>query len=239
MRFRRMLMTSALGLVAAGAAWSAAGAQTDAARMDAAKMDGDWVHLTGDVVFTAGDELGLDYGDGFILVEMDDQDSFREASLVDVGDRITVRGRVDADFAELKSVEADTVFVHDQGVLYKTSYADDEPDIDFAIVSFGYANPLAAAEEGTTISASGTIEAIDGETFTLDAAGWNVQVDTAEIAYSPFRTRGVADPRRTVLEVGDRVRVTGEVSEDMFNRNVLAATSLVMLEDASRRPESG
>jgi len=72
-----------------------------------AKPDDSWISISGTVVNPKDDTFMLDYGQGTILVEMDDWDGVGEAYALIDGDRVTVYGAVDDGlFDERQSKQA-------------------------------------------------------------------------------------------------------------------------------------
>lgn len=244
---KKLLLTTALTTGLTIGAASAANAQ-EAETNPYAYPDKARVVLTGVVAAEAGDIVALDYGDGSITVELDDQDAFNEAELVEPGDRITVNGLIDRDFREIPSIEADTLFVHESGTLYTdVSYADDE-DLnaeegpyaaydDYAVRTLAYAYPAMPAD-GAQLSVMGTVKNIEDNDFVLDTGVWDLQIETAEMEASPVGLTHSIEMRtanRFVIEEGDTVRVTGEFDASTMESNELRAQSIVRVYDASRK----
>ena len=112
-------------LIAAGLTTSAQADETNPYTM----ADNTWITLGGEVESVNPDSFMLDYGDGYILVEMDDGDRDADAykllkgdkvtvsgqiddegyQKIDVGDRVRVRGEMDSDLFEGRELVADTV----------------------------------------------------------------------------------------------------------------------------------
>ena len=244
---KKLLLTTALSSGLTIGATSAANAQ-EAETNPYAYPDQARVVLTGVVAAESGDIVVLDYGDGSITVELDDQDAFNEAELVEPGDRITVNGLIDRDFREIPSIEADTLFIHESGTLYTDmSYADEE-DLyadegpyaaydDYSVRTLAYAYPATPAD-GAQLSVMGTVTDIEGNDFVLDTGVWYLQVETAEMEASPVGLTHDIEMRtgeRFVIEEGDTVRVTGEFDASTMENSELRAQSIVRVYDASKK----
>ncbi|MGM0425831.1 MAG: hypothetical protein ACQEQ7_01185 [Thermodesulfobacteriota bacterium] len=77
------------------------------------------------------DSFTLDYGEGTVLVEMDDWDWYDEEGTVLEGDKVTVYGKIDDDLYEATSIEASSVYVENLGTYFYASSADEEYDDDY------------------------------------------------------------------------------------------------------------
>ncbi len=99
-----------------------------------------------------------------------------------------------------------------------TSAADDEDEPEFVIVSYGYVYPLAHAE-------GAEVRSIDGRELMLQSDEPELQADTGDLGYDPRDDEGYQR-----LEVGDRVRVTGDFDVGLFERSELQPPSIVTLE---------
>ena len=60
--------------------------------------DDTWISISGTVDSVSQDLFTLDYGDGTVIVEMDDGDRDADAYKLALGDEVTVYGLVDDDF---------------------------------------------------------------------------------------------------------------------------------------------
>ena len=225
-----LAVSSAMALLIAPAAAHAETA-APAAQSPYELSNHSWVTLTGEVVATREGQIALDYGGGSIGVELDDRDRFDEANLVSPGERLTVFGRIDADFGEVRTIEADSIFVHSTQTYYSDmSAADDEADpFTMAYVTQSYAYPVPATE-GAVFSVGGIVRSIDADEneFVIDT-GWNdLQVDADYLTYNPLMAEG--DAR---LSVGDDVRVTGRFDEGVVEDDEILATSVVTLRNST------
>ncbi len=183
--------------------------------------DGSYITIGGKVVSQAGKNFTLDYDNGTIVVEMDDWDSFNEAQAIKPGETVTVRGRIDVDLFENRTIEAESVYIADRHAQYFASAMDEEDALDW---SYGIANPE-FRKEGTWYSVSGTITHIDGTEFILDTGVNLLDVDTSTLDYSPFDDSGYQK-----LHVGDYVHVAGKLDEKVFENNEINAVAITSYE---------
>jgi uncharacterized protein YdeI (BOF family) len=186
------------------------------------KPDDSWISISGTVASPSADSFSLDYGDGVIMVEMDDWDTYGDAYGLLDGDDVTVYGRIDDDLYELRTIEASSVYVEDLNTYFYASSADEE---DGWTTPWRVTTPVGTAE--TTFR--GTVTAVSpaaGE-FNLTAGGIEMEVETERMSYNPLDDTGFQQ-----LEVGDRVSVTGELDNDFLEGQVFDAEIVVTLEDA-------
>jgi uncharacterized protein YdeI (BOF family) len=203
--------------MAAGAATLASLAVPAVAETPSSTDNGEWLTLSGSVVSVGPERFVLDYGNGTIPVEMDDYDWFNENAVV-AGDHVTVTGRMDADFWENKSIEANSVYVASLNTVFRASAADEEG----ATVPVWTLDPLTAGE---SVSFSGTVKKIDGDEMTVDAGLFDYTVDTSPLDYDPLDSDGVQR-----IAVGDRVLVSGRMDDtDLFDGGEIDAKALVEL----------
>ncbi len=163
------------------------------------------------------DRFTLDYGDGFVIVEMDDGDRDADAYKLIKGDKVTVNGRVDDDFFELTTIEAGSVYVeksrHDlfcqqsrRGVPWRTGRANLLP-------------PIAIPH----IIVSGTVSEVNAHEFVLDTDKRMVRVDVSHMAFDPLDEEGYLK-----IDEGDRVKVFGEIIS-LFEGRELEAETIIEL----------
>jgi len=75
------------------------------------RPDDTWISINGTVQDITRNSFGLNYGDGVVIVEMDDGDRDADAYKLSEGDEVTVNGLIDNDFFETTSIEASSVYV--------------------------------------------------------------------------------------------------------------------------------
>ncbi len=180
------------------------------------KPDNTWISIDGTVESVAPDEFTLDYGEGIITVEMDDGDRDADAYKLAKGDFVRVSGLIDDDFYELRTIEASSVYVEDLGTYFYASAVDEEDTF------ITYTVPVTVSE--TVLQ--GTVTDVDDDEFTIDTGARSMRVEVEEMPYNPLDDEGYQR-----IELGDRVSVTGEIDDDLFEGRELVADSVVTLDD--------
>lgn len=180
-----------------------------------AEPDGTWISLSGEVVNPENDSFILDYGESAVTVEMDDWSVDADgAALVD-GDKVTVYGKVDDDFAEFTTIEAGSVYVERLGGYFYASAADEE-SLRFSIVT-----PIVVGD----VELVGTVSSVGTDEFTINYGLKDITVDTSELINNPLDGKGM----RKIGE-GDLVSVDGSAEEDLFNNLELVADHVIILD---------
>jgi len=152
--------------------------------------DGTWISVSGTVLDARDNAFTLDYGEGAVAVEMDDWSLDADgAALVD-GDKVTVYGKVDDDFAEFTTIEASSVYIESLGRYFYASAADEE-SLRFSIVT-----PIVVGD----VELVGTVSSVGTDEFTVNYGADNITVDTSELINNPLDNKGV----RKISEGGDR-----------------------------------
>ena len=190
----------------------------------AAKPDGTWVSLNGTISTATDDSFVLDYGEGSIIVEMDDWDWYQEGKNLIAGDEVTVYGQVDDDLYELATIEASSVYVKNLNTYFYAS-SDDEEGLDY----YSMTAPTLMAWMDIT----GTVTSVDGRRFTLDAESRELTVDTSTMVYNPMDDEGYQQ-----VQEGDRVKVAGKMDYDLFEKRELLADMVITLEQDKSKTES-
>jgi len=183
-----------------------------------ARADESWISISGTVGTVSPDTFTLDYGDGIVLVEMDDWDYDADAYKVMQGDKVVVTGMIDDDLFESTSIEASSVYVEDLNTYFYANPADEEDY--WASVTM----PIAISE--TTVI--GTVTEVGDHEFVVDTALRELTVETTGMLYNPLDDEGYQK-----IRVGDRVRVSGEIDVSFFEGRELMAESIVTLSDSS------
>ncbi len=181
-----------------------------------AKPDDTWISIDGEVRSVRPDEFVLDYGEGNIIVEMDDGDRDADAYKLVEGDMVTVNGLIDDDFFETTTIEASSVYVEKLDTYFYAS-AMDEEDAFVTIVE-----PVVVS---TTVL-QGTVTEVNDDEFRLDTGTREIIVEVEEMNYDPLDDLGYQQ-----IDVGDRVSVTGEMDYDFLEGQEFVATSIVTLAD--------
>jgi uncharacterized protein YdeI (BOF family) len=172
-----------------------------------------WITVDGVVESVRADEFTLDYGEGKVLVEMDDGDRDSDAYMLVEGDRVTVNGKIDQDFWETKSIEAARVYVEGLNTTYYSSAIDEE---DYQAMETTQRPSFLS----TTVM-TGVVRNIDGETFILDTGDRDITVETQELRFNPLDDSGTLQ-----IEEGDRVSVYGLFDSRFVGFDRLIADSI-------------
>ncbi len=215
MRFdSKMMTTSALTLALTGATavW---------AEDPMIAPDDSWISVSGTVESVTHDAFMLDYGEGLMTVEMDDGDRDADGYKLVKGDKVTVNGRIDDDLFETRTIEASSVYVDNIDTYFFASGFDDEAINDVIVT---VATPVVVS--ATTVQ--GRVTEVGSEEFVVDTGLRQVRVEVEEMSYKPLDDEGYQK-----IEVGDRVSVTGEIDNDLFEGRELVADSVVTLSSSS------
>lgn len=185
------------------------------------KTNGEFVTLSGKVTNVKANSFTLNSEGKEIPVEMDDYNAWvADGFKLINGDRVVVTGKVDKDFLEKKKVEAGSVYVKNIDTFFFAS-SDDEEDMSYVPSTYRYVSSL---PEGALVDMQGTITAVSGREFTIDTGVRKVKVDTEKLGYNPMDKTGF-----TKLNVGDRVRVSGKVDDNLFEPKEVAASYVTEL----------
>lgn len=182
-----------------------------------AMPDDAWISIDGTVQSVRPDSFTLDYGEGVVIIEMDDGDRDADGYKLIEGDVVNVIGKVDDDLFERTTVEAASVYVQKLETTFYASAVDEE-DVVLTV-----ARPLATAQ---TI-VRGTVATVGDDSFTIEMGETALTVDTASLGYDPLDDAGYQR-----VEPGDRVSVSGDMDDRFFRGPELDADALVVLEDA-------
>lgn len=182
-----------------------------------AMADGTWITISGEVGAVDPDHFTLDYGDGLVVVEMDDGDRDADAYKLLQGDKVTVAGRIDDDFFEATTIEASSVYVENLGTTFFASSVDEE-------TSEGLVATLSVPVVVAKTSIQGTVTDVDDHEFSVDAGVADVRVDVKEMPYNPLDDEGYQK-----IDVGDRVRVSGDIDSNLFEGKELIADTVIEL----------
>jgi len=173
-----------------------------------------WISIDGTVKTVTADAFTLDYGQGLIIVEMDDGDRDADGYHLLPGDKVTVSGKIDDDFFERTTIEASRVFVEKLGTYFYAS-AMDEEDIYLTVIS-----PVIPSK----MVVQGIVTEVNGDEFKLKVGSGSLTIDVAEMPYDPLDNEGYLK-----IAAGDSVRVTGRIGYDLFEGRKLKAETLVKL----------
>lgn len=180
------------------------------------RADDTWISISGRVESVERDSFVLDYGNGVVTVEMDDGDRDADAYKLLEGDKITVNGYVDDDFYELTKIEASSVYVEKLDTYFYASSADEE---EYAL-NIWYTLPVEPGE----VLVEGTVTSVSDEQFTVNNGFKSVKVNVKNMVPDPLDSEGYQQ-----IEKGDIVRVSGDISDDLFESQMIRADSVVTL----------
>lgn len=184
--------------------------------------DHSWVSISGEIENPGLDTFVLDYGDGSIVVEMDDWDRDADAAPLLDGDNVTVYGRVDQNLFTDTTIEASSVYVESLGTYFYASAADEEEFVNIDLT------PTVPVVVGA-LSLTGTVSSVDGRKFTLDTGARSMTVDTNPMDYNPLDKVDFQH-----VQKGDLVTVNGTLDAEALDERELGAESIVILRDESR-----
>lgn len=196
------------------------------------KPDRSYVSLTGTVASTVASKgigFTLDYGEGSIIVEADDWDLDEDARVYP-GERVTVKGLIDKDLFERRSIEASSVYVHPRNVYYFASSADEEPRF------YGYNYYPGYPLDGSWMTVSGTVKSVspNSKSFEIDTGARDLKVMTDDLGYNPLDNIGFQKLRK-----GDRISVTGILDKDFLDEDDIRASSVITLSKGKMAKASG
>ena len=176
-----------------------------------------WITISGSIESVSSDTFILDYGDGLITVEMDDGDRDADAYKLMTGDKVTVSGKIDDDFFEVATIEASSVYVENLGTTFFASAVDEETSEGLAAV---VTVPIVVADAIVT----GTVSGVDNDEFTIDTGLRELNVDVGSMPFDPLDDEGFLK-----VDVGDRVKVRGDIDHDLFDGREIEADYIVEL----------
>jgi uncharacterized protein YdeI (BOF family) len=174
-----------------------------------------WISISGKVKSVRPDTFMLDYGDGTVVVEMDDGDRDADAYKLMPGDSVTVNGKIDDDFYETTSIEASSVYVEKLGTYFFASPIDEEDAFFYSVTT-----PVIVS----ALTVQGTVTEVEGDEFVVDTGLRKLRVDVDEMPYDPLDDEGYQK-----IEVGDYVKVTGNLDDGFFEGRRLEAKSVIEL----------
>lgn len=181
------------------------------------KADDTWISISGTISSVTKDRFTLDYGEGFVTVEMDDWDPQSETYGLDTGDTVTVNGIVDDGLFEMRSIEASSVYVENLDRYFFASPADEEGTF------IGLRSPILVS----SATLQGRVTEVGDDEFTIETGYSDVTVATSELGYDPLDDMGYQK-----IEVGDRVSATGTLYPDFFEGRRMVADLVVTLNKA-------
>jgi len=180
--------------------------------------DNAWITISGTITSVNPDSFLLDYGDGSVLVEVDDGDFDNDAFKFIDGDNVTVSGAIDDDLFETTKIEASSIYVESLNTTFLSSAIDEESQYLYFSTSYV---PLAPSE----MTLVGTIAKVAGEKMYLDVGENDVAISVSEMLFNPLDDIGYLK-----IDKGDRVKVNIDLETKPFGSDFsLDATSIVKL----------
>lgn len=167
--------------------------------------------LSGTVGQVNDDEFTLRTRNGSIAVESDEVFDDENIYRLEPGDRIIVTGNVDDDFFESRKLEANAIHVDKVDVTFTTR--------DGTVDSFTSSSSN-GADDGVT-ELNGRIVAIEDNEFAISSGTGQTTVNIGNLDDNPLDDQGYLK-----LDIGDRVQVKGEMTDDWFDERKFEATSL-------------
>ncbi|EED36177.1 OB-fold nucleic acid binding domain protein [Luminiphilus syltensis NOR5-1B] len=187
------------------------------------KPDGSFVSIGGTVTSPTADTFVLDYGDGTILVEMDDWDRYGDAYGLLDGDRVTVYGRIDDDFFEMAKIEAGSVYVENLNTFF---YADSDDEEGSVMPSASWTTAAPVVVSGFTLRGEVTEVDTEDQEFVVQTGTDEITVQTDQLGYNPTDNHGFQR-----VDEGDWVSVSGSIDYQLFDGQVLSASRITTLID--------
>lgn len=192
-------------------------AANNSANQPLKKSDGTWVTLSGEVTKVSADVFTMDYGDGEVLVEVDDGDFDNDAYKFLDGDKVTVTGKVDKNFFTSNTLEAQSIYVEGLNTTFISSAADEEEADRYITVAYMPADL-------TEMTLVGDVTAVKENSFEIKVAGQNITVSTDDLGFDPMDDEGylkIAD--------GDRIKVVANVEPEFFGDYALEAETIIKM----------
>ena len=176
-----------------------------------------WIELDGRVTSVDTRSFILDYGKGTIRVEIDDYDWFEEAYNVLENDRVKVRGKVDADPNQERSIEAETVRLKDHGVTLQAN-ADDEEDL-----TENFVPPLPV--QTASVEIRGTVESFQNGIMLVKTEDGMHRVDLKKSSLYSTQGKKISHTLRT----GDFISVVGKEDKKLLGADEIDASATYVL----------
>lgn len=181
--------------------------------------DDTWISLSGTVQAVDRDSFVLDYGQGSVIVEMDDEDRDAAAYQLLEDDNVVVNGLIDEGFFELTTIEASSVYVESISSYFYANGRDAEAQTPYDPVVTVH-GPIVQGD--TTLQ--GTITAIrpEEQEFVLNTGVNMLTVKVDNLDYNPLDNEGYLQ-----LDPEDVVTIRGTITSDTFEGRVFEADRIV------------
>lgn len=177
-----------------------------------------WITLTGEVSAVDSKFSTLDYGDGNIFVELRDTDLDSNAYAKMKGEEVMVTARLDDGMFSSERLVAQSVIVDGMDTVYLAESVNQAS----ADLYLSTASNIEFDDEEMVLV--GTVKSIGKEALQIDVGDTTVTVELDELEDAPVD----ADGYLTLMK-GERVRITGELEDDFFNRFTVEADTLIKM----------
>ncbi|MDC8832264.1 hypothetical protein [Alteromonas gilva] len=179
-----------------------------------------WATFSGEVTSVNPDSFMLDYGEGSLLVEVDDGDYDNDAYKLFKGDDVTVTGRIDKNLFADTTLEASGIYVKGLNTTFFSSALDEE---DYPLV---YTTSYVPMELDTVTLVGNVIYTNDlTDNVTIMMGGDELEVDVSDLGYDPLDDEGWLK-----IAAGDRIQVSGTLDEGFLDDYELVADTLTKLD---------
>lgn len=190
------------------------GASQSIALDPASRPDNSWISISGSVKDVVTNSFTLDYGDGVILVVMNDGDRDAGGYKLLPGDKVTVTGMIDDDFFEKASIVASNIYIEKLGTHFFAAVADK------GALYVVEKHPVEVAD--TVVQ--GIVTEVDDQEFQLDTAVRTLTVNVGKMPYNPLDDKGYQK-----IRTGNVVRVSGRIDKQLFLGRELIADDVTKL----------
>ena len=177
-----------------------------------------WITLTGEVSAVDSKFFTLDYGDGSIFVELRDTDLDSNAYAKMKGEEVMVTARLDDGMFSSERLVAQSVIVDGMDTVYLAESVNQAS----ADLYLSTASNIEFDDEEMVLV--GTVKSIGKEALQIDVGDTTLTVELDELEDAPVD----ADGYLTLMK-GERVRITGELEDDFFNRFTVEADTLIKM----------
>tara|TARA_Y100001947_G_C10252737_1_gene266581 strand:- start:31 stop:768 length:738 start_codon:yes stop_codon:yes gene_type:complete len=177
-----------------------------------------WITLTGEVSAVDSKFFTLDYGDRNIFVELRDTDLDSNAYAKMKGEEVMVTARLDDGMFSSERLVAQSVIVDGMDTVYLAESVNQAS----ADLYLSTASNIEFDDEEMVLV--GTVKSIGKEALQIDVGDTTLTVELDELEDAPVD----ADGYLTLMK-GERVRITGELEDDFFNRFTVEADTLIKM----------
>ncbi|MFP4364164.1 MAG: hypothetical protein ACLFR1_09870 [Spirochaetia bacterium] len=181
-----------------------------------------WLTLAGEVTNIQENSFDLDYGNGTVIVDMEDWDSELSSMPIENGLDVIVSGEIDENFNNDVQMEAEGIYLKDDESFLISQSADRKARSDLRRYA-ALPEPLENGEfsiQGIVIDDHPNMREI-----VLAIGTGVVTVDLSELGRNVQDTQGDRH-----IEFGERVAVFGDFSLRFFEENTLLADRVIELE---------